>query len=165
MWLLLVWHGDAAPQVHQTLLQQRITVVYFSFLQEHPQPSQLEIEKIIDGNICRCTGYRPILDTLKQFAADTSGKTQSLLQDIEDLTECRRSGGKCAGVCQSRSSCHGRSSSAWHQPASLTDLLQILAGFSPDTKYRSRYQLSGASLMIIILCNQAGGWQHWYWGL
>lgn len=34
------------------------------------QPSQREIEQIFDGNLCRCTGYRPILYGMKHFAAD-----------------------------------------------------------------------------------------------
>eukprot|EP00755_Sulcionema_specki_P005819 Sspe_Gene.33825::Locus_16472_Transcript_1_1_Confidence_1.000_Length_4396::g.33825::m.33825/K00106/XDH; xanthine dehydrogenase/oxidase len=29
-----------------------------------------ELDTLIDGNICRCTGYRPILDTYKSFATE-----------------------------------------------------------------------------------------------
>jgi indole-3-acetaldehyde oxidase len=35
-----------------------------------------EAEKAISGNLCRCTGYRPLLDTCKSFASDV---------DLEDL--------------------------------------------------------------------------------
>ncbi|KAH7661602.1 Indole-3-acetaldehyde oxidase protein, partial [Dioscorea alata] len=35
-----------------------------------------EVEKAIAGNLCRCTGYRPIVDACKSFAADV---------DLEDL--------------------------------------------------------------------------------
>ncbi|KAM0845921.1 hypothetical protein ACQ4PT_056031 [Festuca glaucescens] len=35
-----------------------------------------EAEKSISGNLCRCTGYRPIVDACKSFAADV---------DLEDL--------------------------------------------------------------------------------
>lgn len=35
-----------------------------------PPPSMLDIEEALDGNLCRCTGYRPILDTAKTFASD-----------------------------------------------------------------------------------------------
>ena len=34
------------------------------------KPSQRQIEGIFDGNLCRCTGYRPILYGMKHFAAD-----------------------------------------------------------------------------------------------
>ena len=108
-----------------------------SYLQEHPQPTQLEIEKIIDGNICRCTGYRPILDTLKQFSTDSEPGAGRLLQDIEDLKLCGQTGQKCgeAGKCHSGTSCRGRTD-RWHQPATLAELLQILAGLGEDTSYR-----------------------------
>ncbi|XP_055380079.1 uncharacterized protein LOC129611138 [Condylostylus longicornis] len=43
-----------------------------------------EIEKSFDGNICRCTGYRPILDAMKSFANEK-------IIDIEDLTKgCKK---------------------------------------------------------------------------
>ncbi len=31
-----------------------------------------EMESLIDGNLCRCTGYRPILDTAKSFGGDAN---------------------------------------------------------------------------------------------
>lgn len=55
----------------------------------------LEIEKSFASNICRCTGYRPILDALKTFAIDAPESNQIL--DIEDLKACT---GKCANsIC------------------------------------------------------------------
>ncbi|CAF4019889.1 unnamed protein product [Rotaria sp. Silwood1] len=33
-------------------------------------PTMQDIEESFDGNLCRCTGYRPILDTAKTFASD-----------------------------------------------------------------------------------------------
>lgn len=34
--------------------------------------TQAEIEELFDGNLCRCTGYRPILDAMKHFATECS---------------------------------------------------------------------------------------------
>ena len=45
------------------------------------------VEQSMDGNLCRCTGYRPILDAFKTFAADTDDKTKQIVHDIE--VQCR----------------------------------------------------------------------------
>jgi xanthine dehydrogenase/oxidase len=41
-----------------------------AFLQQHPEPSQQEIEDIYGGNLCRCTGYRPLLHGMRTLACD-----------------------------------------------------------------------------------------------
>lgn len=45
----------------------------------------LEIEQSFGSNICRCTGYRPILDALKTFASNYPNPN---IEDIEDLKIC-----------------------------------------------------------------------------
>lgn len=40
------------------------------FIANNPKATKKEIEDIFDGNICRCTGYRPILTGMKTFASD-----------------------------------------------------------------------------------------------
>ena len=57
-----------------------------SFLQQNQGSNSIDdIENVLDGNLCRCTGYRPILDAFKTFA--TEGLT-----DIEDVStqKCNR---------------------------------------------------------------------------
>jgi len=35
-----------------------------AFLDEHPKPTQTEVRKAISGNLCRCTGYQQIVDSI-----------------------------------------------------------------------------------------------------
>ncbi|WP_223787379.1 molybdopterin cofactor-binding domain-containing protein [Marinicella meishanensis] len=46
------------------------TMNMFTLRQNHEHLTQQQIEDNFDGNICRCTGYRPILAAFKQFADD-----------------------------------------------------------------------------------------------
>lgn len=46
------------------------------FIANNPKATQKEIEDIFDGNICRCTGYRPILTGMKTFASDWTVKDE-----------------------------------------------------------------------------------------
>lgn len=39
-------------------------------IEEHPDPSEVEIRHGIEGNLCRCTGYEHIIDAVKQAARE-----------------------------------------------------------------------------------------------
>jgi carbon-monoxide dehydrogenase small subunit len=41
----------------------------YYFLQNNPSPTEIEIRKAISGNLCRCTGYQKIVESI-QYAAD-----------------------------------------------------------------------------------------------
>ncbi|CAH0726812.1 unnamed protein product, partial [Brenthis ino] len=55
--------------------------------------TMLEIEKAFGSNICRCTGYRPILEAFKKFASDAPHTLE--IPDIEDLKICDKTGKTC----------------------------------------------------------------------
>ena len=55
-----------------------------AYLQNHPQATKADLEKIYGGNLCRCTGYRPILTGVRTLASDyqaMNDKSQQCLID------------------------------------------------------------------------------------
>jgi carbon-monoxide dehydrogenase small subunit len=44
-----------------------------AFLKEKPRPTRQEVREAIAGNICRCTGYQPIVDAILQAAGELAG--------------------------------------------------------------------------------------------
>lgn len=108
-----------------------------------------EIENSFGGNICRCTGYRPILDAFKSLAVDADEKLiaacmvsmvvwvkkiklshGTYLKDIEDLTKvCPKTGSPCAGSCHKRP-VHLKlndNQKEWHKVFDLSSLFDVLS--------------------------------------
>jgi len=42
----------------------------FAFLKENPKPTEAEAREAISGNLCRCTGYQPIVQAILQAAEE-----------------------------------------------------------------------------------------------
>ncbi|XP_012273308.1 xanthine dehydrogenase/oxidase [Orussus abietinus] len=62
-----------------------------------------EVENSFGSNICRCTGYRPILDAFKSFAKDAHPTMKKNIQDIEELYRlniCPKTQEPCTGTCE-----------------------------------------------------------------
>lgn len=115
-----------------------------------------EIENSFGGNICRCTGYRPILDAFKSLAVDADEKllaacdSMCLLKDIEDLPKvCRNTGSECAASCHKTSKMplhlqFNDGKTEWHKVFDLRSLFDVLSK-------------SGAKPYILIGGNTAHG--------
>ncbi len=42
----------------------------YALLQDTPEPSREEIKEAISGNLCRCTGYREIIEAVEEAATE-----------------------------------------------------------------------------------------------
>uniref|UniRef100_A0A2C9JJ99 Xanthine dehydrogenase n=1 Tax=Biomphalaria glabrata TaxID=6526 RepID=A0A2C9JJ99_BIOGL len=42
----------------------------YTLLRNNPKPTQRDIQENFDGNLCRCTGYRPILQAFSEFSQE-----------------------------------------------------------------------------------------------
>lgn len=48
-----------------------IVMSLYALLRNNAAPSKHEVEEAFDGNLCRCTGYRPILDAAQTFSVQS----------------------------------------------------------------------------------------------
>ncbi|GBP49386.1 Xanthine dehydrogenase [Eumeta japonica] len=72
-----------------------VMAMYSLLESRHYDLTEQEIEDSFGSNVCRCTGYRPILDAFKSFGK----KHKSEPRDIEDLHLCDKSGRRCSTPC------------------------------------------------------------------
>ncbi|XP_055348687.1 uncharacterized protein LOC129595644 [Paramacrobiotus metropolitanus] len=114
----------------------------YSLTQSSTSLTKQEIENSFGGNICRCTGYRPILDAFKSFATSTD--------KICDLEDCGipkpcavENSRKCSGSCCGQAPPYVLTLPAavadfapeWHKPESLADLYQLLPKYTGRNVY------------------------------
>jgi len=71
-------HGQLTPlqqafQKHHALqcgyCTPGMVVAATSFLRENPNPTEDEVRRGLEGNLCRCTGYQGIVDAVLEIAA------------------------------------------------------------------------------------------------
>ena len=109
-----------------------------AFLQQNPAPTEQEIEDIFGGNLCRCTGYRPILHGVRTLARDydaAGDRTQQCLADPSFPIQCRER----AGPDPTSTSCPRRASRGplhfsgggreWYRPVTLDEVQRLKEQF------------------------------------
>ncbi|BET01356.1 2 iron, 2 sulfur cluster Hypothetical protein [Nesidiocoris tenuis] len=71
----------------------------YSLMKSDPNLTMAKIEDSFAGNICRCTGYRSILDAFKSMAKDAPKPPKFELTDIEDSFTKVCGLGNCSSSC------------------------------------------------------------------
>jgi carbon-monoxide dehydrogenase small subunit len=67
------WDSDAAECGYCT---PGMIMAAYGFLLKNPNPSESEIKHAIAGNLCRCTGYRNIVEAIKKAAKDLQAEAK-----------------------------------------------------------------------------------------
>jgi xanthine dehydrogenase small subunit len=67
-----------------------IVMSLVNLVQLKPQPARNDITDALSGNLCRCTGYRPIIDATHQACAPGTGLRLDDSADVPLLKEIRR---------------------------------------------------------------------------
>uniref|UniRef100_A0A8D0CKR5 Aldehyde oxidase 5 n=1 Tax=Scleropages formosus TaxID=113540 RepID=A0A8D0CKR5_SCLFO len=102
----------------------------YTLLRNQPQPSLEDIREALTGNLCRCTGYRPIVDGFKTFCGISSelfhmngvlplDPSQDLIFPPELMLMLQKGGGGRL--------CFQGNRVKWFSPADLSDLLELRA--------------------------------------
>ncbi|XP_067007430.2 uncharacterized protein [Anabrus simplex] len=84
-----------------------------------------EVENSFAGNICRCTGYRPILEAFKALASDAPPELRNKCPDIEDMCV-----GSCCQGCvwkpeEERALEIKGPKATWNRPKTIDDVFKI----------------------------------------
>ena len=128
-----------------------------AFLQHRPAPSQQQIEDIFGGNLCRCTGYRPILHAMRTFAHDYDGasdQTQKCLIDpafpIQRKTEFTRTNlDLLPPAAEPTRALHfSGSGREWYRPTTLAEVQRLKKQFVKE---------AGREQVKLVFGNTAAG--------
>lgn len=64
-----------------------------ALLDENPDPTETEIREALSDNLCRCTGYKKIVEAVQDAADAIDGESPSVAADGGQLPDC---GSSCA---------------------------------------------------------------------
>ncbi|XP_059485730.1 xanthine dehydrogenase-like [Neocloeon triangulifer] len=120
----------------------------YSLVADGKTPTMAEVENAFGGNLCRCTGYRSILDAFKALAKDATPMMKKQCADIEDMYKiCSKTGLACSGSCKKDSNFEEIvpksvkiPAANWYKVTTLNDLFSVITSLGATV-----YQLSAGN--------------------
>uniref|UniRef100_A0AAR2K435 FAD-binding PCMH-type domain-containing protein n=1 Tax=Pygocentrus nattereri TaxID=42514 RepID=A0AAR2K435_PYGNA len=108
----------------------------YTLLRNKPQPTMEEIRETLGGNLCRCTGYRPIIDGYRTFceviSSFISGFLHAVGESLEPFRVHESDSNQIMGQRQRMAELEERATQTfrgermtWISPISLDELLQL----------------------------------------
>ena len=106
--------------------------LFCSLMKNNKSPSEKCIERGLLGNICRCTGYRSILDAMKYFSHEITFE----VKDIKDLSDwvnvCPMSSCSAPAVCKKIE----QNDKIWLTPKNMAFLFDFMNTLSEDKDFK-----------------------------
>ncbi|XP_071080821.1 xanthine dehydrogenase/oxidase-like [Haliotis cracherodii] len=99
----------------------------YALLRNNPQPTEDQIRRFLDGNLCRCTGYRPILDGFRTFAKPKDASSMTYYSPYDPTQEPifpPELKNKWR-FYQEKSVVFKSGNCTWYRPTTLTELLDL----------------------------------------
>jgi len=123
------------------------------FITNNPQATKKEIEGIFDGNLCRCTGYRPILTAMETWASDWDDADElNRMKCLQDNPPANVPKTVTIPVPQAPTSQPplwiDNTDLEWFAPANINDLQNVYNSLTLDQKKRVRFIHGGTSFGI-----------------
>jgi len=87
----------------------------FALYHNNPAPTRADIDDALSGNLCRCTGYRPIVDACRHMYTDYDRVELDEVGLVADLRDLRRNDGLSLELDQAR----------YHAPGALAELAEL----------------------------------------
>ncbi|XP_031555377.1 xanthine dehydrogenase/oxidase-like [Actinia tenebrosa] len=80
-----------------------IVMSMYTLLRNNPLPTQSQMESAFEGNLCRCTGYRPILEGFKTFTKEfccggSGNQNGCCMQQMNGLMDGDEDGDNCEAL-------------------------------------------------------------------
>uniref|UniRef100_K1QF67 Xanthine dehydrogenase/oxidase n=1 Tax=Magallana gigas TaxID=29159 RepID=K1QF67_MAGGI len=139
-----------------------MVMTMYTLFRNNPSPTHDDLERALEGNLCRCTGYRPILEAFKKSCPCGESKCMSKDGGAEEVKADKSNDLKPSkdesqevifpNELQTDSSYRQKSVKfigggyTWYRPTSLKDLFQIRANYSDAVIVMGAQTVLGANI-------------------